>query len=318
MDLLDLMSEGRGEKALDRLEGMLRQYEADGTLDQEQALERAMNFCDLEWGSYQAGMEALARRVEGRTDNPIDGAMQSLRLREEGTEPGTIVRGLRLRRERECRRAEQRKALIARYGSEDAAKQSTPFELLFINAAAILAEESEDGAADPFGPYQGWHLAWHDLPQELRQAVSAAHPLPSTVEAAREECLGWERRREDVGIVFECPGEGSLPTACAARLRVVEELWRDGLAAATLADVQARLDYWAGKGGDDGRGYRVLQADLARLAAQAVLGTATRESTKDKARALKERHPDWSLARIGQALGISRQAVHKHLKAKAA
>ncbi|MBI3445724.1 MAG: HTH domain-containing protein, partial [Magnetospirillum sp.] len=38
------------------------------------------------------------------------------------------------------------------------------------------------------------------------------------------------------------------------------------------------------------------------------------QSTKERARQIKTDNPDWSLARIGKELGISRQAVHKHLK----
>jgi hypothetical protein len=79
------------------------------------------------------------------------------------------------------------------------------------------------------------------------------------------------------------------------------------------AEFEARLEYWASRGGDDGAGYAVLRQDLAQLGQWAPVGSGV-ESTKEKARRLKAENPTWSLARIGKELCISRQAVHKHLK----
>jgi hypothetical protein len=318
VNLLDLMTPGREDMSLDRLEVILGQYEAHSDAEQDAALERAVAFCEREWGGYLAGLEALARRVEVRAGGSVDGAMQSLRLREEGGEPGAIIRSLRARRERERVRVDERASVIAHYGSEAAATAPTAFERVFITAAASLAEPGQDAAEpDPFAVLDGWHLAWHEVPAGLQRAVAAAHPLPDSVAAARDECLHWEERLRHVEILFDCPGEGSLPTACAARRKVVEELWRRRLPARSLGDVQARLEYWAGRGGDDGAGYGVLLGDLATLTAAAAASPSA-ESTKDRARRLKRDHPDWSLARIGDKLGISRQAVHKHLKGASA
>lgn len=315
MDLLELMAPGREAKSLDRLEAMVAQYETAEDAALGEQLDRATNFCDLEWGSYQAGLEALAQRIEANAGTSVEAAMRSLRLREEGAEPGTIIRTVRARRERERRHSHERNAVITRYGSEEAAKQPTAFERMFIAAAAPLAEPTPDGAVDPFGPFDGWHLPWHPVPAGLKAAVAGAHALPATVVEARIECLRWETRLKDLEFVFGCPGEGSLPTPCAARRKVAEELWRNGLPAHGLADVAARLEYWVGRGGDDGHGYRVLAADILRLA-EANLAARPPEGSGDRARTLKARHPEWSLARIGQELGISRQAVHKHLKTR--
>jgi hypothetical protein len=310
MDLLELMAPGREEKSLDRLEAMLAQYGSNDDAGLGEVLERAVNFCEMEWGGYQRGLEALAQRVEAAGGGSVEAAMRSLRLREEGAEPGIIIRGVQARRERERRHAGERNAVVARYGSEEAAKQPTAFERRFIDVATPLAAPEADGAIDAFGPFDGWHLPWHPVPDGLKAAVAGAHPLPSSVVEARAECLQWEARLKDLEFVFGCPGEGSLPTPCAARRKVAEELWRNGLPAHSLADVAARLEYWVGRGGDDGHGYRVLAADILRLAE-----ARPPESTGQRARRLKARNPDWSLARIGQELGISRQAVHKHLKA---
>jgi len=311
MDLFDQLTEGRGDKALDRLDAMLSLFEADSEIEQDLALERVVAYCDREWGSYAAGLDALAHRLESRSQGSVEAVMQSLRLRQEGAEPGAMIQSIRHRRWRERGRLDEREAVIALYGSEAAATSQTAFEMIFIAATRRLAEEG--GEDDPFGPLSGWQLAWHDLPDELCRAVSAAHPLPATVVAARDECLKWEERLHHLELVFDCAGAGTLPTACAARRRVVEALWRKGLRAAGLDDIVARLDYWAGRGGDDGSGYGVLRDDLAAVSV-ALAARAPGESTKERARRLKSDHPEWSLAKIGKALGISRQAVHKHLK----
>ncbi|OAN43987.1 hypothetical protein A6A04_08885 [Paramagnetospirillum marisnigri] len=312
MDLFDQLSEGREEKALDRLSSMLAQFEAENEIEQDLALERASAYCDREWGSYAAGLEALALRVESRGNGSVDASLEALRLREEADNPGGIIAAIRRRRNRERGQLSERETVIALYGSEEAVAAPTAFESVFIHACDHLRDGASD-SDDPFLPLAGWSLAWHDLPPSLRQAVSGAYPLPGTVQAARDECLRWETRLRHLELLFGCPGSGILPTACAARRKLVEEMWRKDLAAASLEDFAARLDYWAERGGEDGTGYVVLRRDLPVVTATLAVASP-RESTKDRARRLKSENPDWSLARIGKQLGISRQAVHKHLK----
>jgi hypothetical protein len=303
MDLLELMAPGREERSLDRLETMVALYESAEEAEQGEALERAMNFCEREWGSYKAGLELLAKRVEGQGGDAVHNALMSLRLREEAAEPGTLIRAARARRAGPPSPDAGEKAVI----------DPTETEMLLIAAAAPLAETDADGVVDPYAPLAGWMVAWHDLPEVLRSVVSVALPLPANVVDARAECLRWEARLAEIEAGFGCVGEGSLPTACAARRKVVEELWRSGALAQSLADLAARLEYWASRGGDDGSGYRVLAADVLRVI-DSGMGLRRGDGTKDRARRLKQQHPDWSLARIGKELGISRQAVHKHLK----
>lgn len=92
-------------------------------------------------------------------------------------------------------------------------------------------------------------------------------------------------------------------------------MWRRDLPARSLEDLEARLDYWTALGGEDGTGYAVVLDDVRRLPKTVIPPVADLgETTSDRARRLKGEHPDWSLAQIGKALGISRQAVHKHLR----
>lgn len=317
MDLLDLMAGGVDpeERALDRLERIVGQYEAEDPAAQDEALDRAQAFCCSHWGSYPAGLEAFARRIEARAGDPVAGSLAAMPWRAEGEEPGAMVRAARRRRAGATGNGAVRAAVIARYGSEAAARAPTAREQPFIAAAAALAE-SDGGEADPYGPLAGWSLAWHEVPAALREAVSTACPLPASVAAARDEADAWYERRQELASLGDGPGEAVLPTACAARLRLVEELWRCDLPANSLADVVARLHYWANRGGGDGAGYAVVLRDVeALVAAGAVLApSGGRERTGDAARRLKAAHPDWSLARIGRELGVSRQAVHKHLR----
>lgn len=291
MDLFDLMSQGREDKALDRLESMLALFESGNEAEQDGALERARAFCDLEWGSYPAGLEVLAKRHANRKGDDAEAAMLSLRLHEEGAKPGSIIRAIRLARLRELAHISERAAVIRHYGSEEAVLRPTDFEASFIQAAASCTT----------------------LP-ELEVAVAAAHPMPASVDAARSESLRWEGRLRHMELVSPTDsGPPALVPACAARHRMVEAVWRHGLPVVSMADFSARLEYWAGRGGDDGSGYGILAADFHTLS-KSLSSRGSGHSTKDRAHALRAANPDWSLARIGKELGISRQAVHKHLK----
>jgi len=310
MDLIDLMTTGRNpeDAALDRLEAILGRYESEDPAQQDEAFERARAYCDAHWGAYQTGLEALADRIEANAADPLEGSLASLRWRQEAEDPFSLIRLIRRRREAADNGEAARAAIIQRYGGEEAARRPTPLERTFITAAAPLADDTE---SDEFGPLAGWSVHWHPLPEALRTAVTAACPLPRSVTDARAECLAWEDRRDELALLGGGPGAAVLPTACAARHRVVEDLWRRELPADNVADLLARLDFWVARGGDDGLGYTVVREDLRRLAAS--FGRSA-GGTREMARRLKTEHPDWSLAKIGKQLGISRQAVHKHLK----
>lgn len=315
MDLLDLMTKGADpqEKAFDRLEGIVALYESEDEAVQDEALARAITFCGKEWGSYKAGLQALARRREEESGEQLDGLLAAMHLREEADEPGTLIRLARERRSQHGRMSAEKAAVIARYGSEDDAIDPTPLERIFVEAAEHLSDPAEDGGIDPWVPLAGWSLHWHELPDVLRRVVSDALPLPATILDARAEALSWEERKRELALLTDGPGQAVLSTACAARHRIVEDLWRKDLPARNAADLDARLEFWATRGGDDRAGYVVALADLRRLMDNGGL-KGPGEGTKEKCRRLKAENPDWSLARIGKQLGISRQAVHKHLK----
>lgn len=325
MDLLDLMAsrDDLREKALDRLAGIVALYDSDDRDVQDEALARAISLCGNEWGGYRAGLEELACRTEAEASQEcVSTEMQALRLREEGADPGAMIRAARARRVHVRQQDDERAAVIARYGSLEAAVAPSPIEIMFISATASLANSEppglpvEEGGIPPdpvWGPLAGWSVPWHDIPAELVAAVISACALPTTIGDARDEALTWEQRKRERALLGEGPGAAILPTACTARHRLVEDLWKRGLVCHSPADFEIRLEYWVKRGGDDGAGYAILQRDLAGLGSWGA-SSAGIISTKDKARRLRSENPEWSLARIGKELGISRQAVHKHLK----
>lgn len=307
MDLLQLMDDSgiQRDKVLDRLEGIVAHYQSEDPAVREEAMGRAMVFCGKEWGSYAVGLEALAERCDQR-DLPL----LALRLREEAQDPGFLIRQAETAILGASRSNDERRAVIARYGSEQAALGPTPLERMFIDA--VTRWQGQDG--DPWAPIEGWAVPWHPLPDELARIVAAALPMPDSIADAQAECLAWQHRLQELSILGDGPGSAVLPTACAARHRLVQLQWARGLPVRSLADLQMRMEFWLGHGGDDGAGYTVLAKDLEQLLKSgAVLKVG--ESTKEKCRRLKQENPRWSLARIGKELKISRQAVHKHLHA---
>lgn len=302
---------GREAEALSLLDRLVDRYESPDEAAQDTAFAAAQSLCHAVWGGYQAGFEALACWIDTAAPGSVEQAVRSLRLRDEAADPGGMIRAARLRRHKSGSREAERAALIARHGGEAAARAPTAVETMLIDAGRSLAEPgSED---DPHAPLSGWHLPWHEPPEALRALVAAVLPPPASVVAARDECRGWERRRAELDLLGDGPGSAGLPTACAARHWLVERMWRGDLPATGSADLIARLEYWVERGGDDGGGYKILLGDLTATGTTPLLRDPEGGSHARILR-LKAEHPDWSLARIGQELGISRQAVHKHLK----
>ncbi|WP_040567703.1 helix-turn-helix domain-containing protein [Magnetospirillum molischianum] len=303
-------SREREAEALSLLDRLFDRYESEDAAAQDTALTAAQSLCHAVWGGYTAGFEALAHKIETDSPGTVESALRSLRLREEATDPGCLIRAARHRREKLEKREADRAAVIARYGDEATARTATSSEARLIAAGRSLADPGDED--DPQAPLSGWNLPWHEPPESLRTLVATALPPPSNIVAARDECLQWEQRKRDLDLIGTGPGPAGLPTACAARHWLVERMWRCDLSATGPADLIARLEYWVERGGDDGSGYRTLLDDLTSLAG-AMLRSSEGGSHARILR-LKAENPDWSLARIGQELGISRQAVHKHLK----
>lgn len=303
MDLFEQNADGGERKALERLEAIVALYQSADETVQDEALSRAITYCGNQWQGYRTGIELLADTIEAEGADP----MVVLRLREEAEDPGAIIRACRARLAEMGQEGTAKAEIIARYGSLAAALAPGPLERLFIEAARHLSEDPND----PRAPLAGWSLPWHPIPEALKAVVSRG--LPTGIAEARDETLAWEYRLGELDVLSGGAGRAALPTACAARLRLVLRLWAAELPAVTPADIDIRLDYWVGRGGGDGSGYAVIQGDFRRLAQAGGLARPI-GGTAERVRRLKQEHADWSLARIGKELGISRQAVHKHLQ----
>ena len=311
MDLFDLMTQGADpkEKALDRLDGIITLYRSPDEAVRDEALARAITLCSKEWGGYAAGLEALACRYEQQERDELE----ILQLREEATDPGYLGRLTHAEQSLQGNHNRERLSIIAHYGSEQAALALNGIESLFVQATLSFCEPGMDDATpDPWGPVCGWSLPWHPIPPELQSVISQACPWPHSLSDARDEVIAWEQRLKERACLAD-DQRAALPTVCMARLKMVTDLWRRDLPVATFQDLQDRLDYWQNRGGDDGSGYRYLARDMALLLASNPHADLPK-CTKDRVKELKSTHPAWSLARIGLELGISRQAVHKHLK----
>lgn len=156
----------------------------------------------------------------------------------EKQEPGYKARVAEEARQREEARVKEQADLIERYGSEDAVMAACEKEALLEKACAHLAEVEEDGYVsnlDGWGPVS----KNADLPASVRQAVSQAYPLPTSVVEAWAEWRHWNRRWHE-RVTLE-PHIESHPLPVNARLAVLEELLVT-LPAQSLEDVLARLD----------------------------------------------------------------------------
>lgn len=297
------------------LDDILELYRSPDQAVQDEAMARAITLCGRMWGGYRAGLDAFAAALEER-GSPED-VSRALELREEAEDPGVLIR---CRRESGAGAGEdddrdRKAAVLARYPGMDDPREPTAEEWRLIESCAHLADNGGEGRADPWGALAGWGVPWHPLPEALTAAIGAARPLPVTIAEARAETLAWDRRLEDLAILSGGSRGVVLPTACAARHRVAIDLWRRDLPVKSGEEIRLRLEFWRERGGDDGAGYAILSADLDRLGGTGISGVGGR-GTHDAVLRLKAENPAWSLARIAQEVGISRQAVHKHLRRK--
>ncbi|MBF0323813.1 MAG: helix-turn-helix domain-containing protein [Alphaproteobacteria bacterium] len=307
MDLFQLMAKDDDlkAKAFERLKGIVALYDADDDAQQDEAMTRAINFCGMEWDGYRPGIEALIAHLEPK---PAEAALVA-RLREEAAQPGAMIQAAREARAAAKRLPPECESVVARYGSLEAALGPTPWEQVFIDSAKPLVKDS-----GPHAPILGWNDLQSPVCAAIQKALSSECPLPETIADARAEVLTWEDRARELAILATISEGAALPTACLARMGIALAFWRSELPVCNQADFEARLDYWTNRGGDLS-GYGVLARDFHRLAEQGGIKPAGAETTKDRCRRLKAANPGWSLARIAQEVGISRQAVHKHLKA---
>jgi hypothetical protein len=144
--------------------------------------------------------------------------------------------------------AAYRKAVIAKYGSEDAAKAPNAMERAVDEAVAPFARKvmkKFSNGSFPCNSLDGWtgDFDKKELPKRVEAAIRAALPMPTTIAEAKAEVDAWREREDELAAVWEEPehrGE-HLSLGCVARKRLVDDMVDHGLRAGSAADMLTRF-----------------------------------------------------------------------------
>jgi hypothetical protein len=166
----------------------------------------------------------------------------------EAREPGWKAREAVKRAERARQRAEERAAVIAKYGSEAAATAPCERERVLNAATAHLARKFKKTYANgtfSVDGLDGWTGDIGDVPASVIEAVTNAMPMPTTIRQAKDECEYWERRDREIDAVHGFTGERQVGLAAEARWDLVRKLYERDMPISTIDDMHARLQFVA-------------------------------------------------------------------------
>jgi hypothetical protein len=231
-----------------------------------------LTFADIanqlrEAGSARSAAQSTAQPAQSAraaTVNPFAGFDDWM----EKEEPDWKAKQAAERAERLRKRKAELAEIIARYGSKEAALAPCPREQLLIDATRHLARKEwkqyVNGRAQ-MDTLDGWD-GFKDSPQSVIDAVSAAYPLPRTVTEAKAECDYWQNRNHELELVYgNNIGDTMVGLAAQAREEIVRKLFRYGLPAETVAEVEMRVAAQVEGDSYDEKMVKVAQADLRRL-----------------------------------------------------
>jgi hypothetical protein len=157
----------------------------------------------------------------------------------EKRQPGFKAKKREERMQKERDDEEQRKALLEKYGSEEAILAPCEKEMALIEACRHLMEQNEYGFWIDKDETQ--ETSVDSSPSEsFREAVTKAIPLPETMKEAWAEKNFWNIRHHEKFLFDEAYYEGSGPHL-DARVYVVQELL-DTLPSNDIDDLLARID----------------------------------------------------------------------------
>jgi hypothetical protein len=193
----------------------------------------------------------------------------------EKQEPGYKARMAAEQAAKKKEAAAYRKAVIGKYGSEDAAKAPNAMERAVDEAVAPFARKvmhKFSNGTFPCNSLDGWtgDFDKKELPKRLEAAIRAALPLPTTIAEAKAEADAWRERDDELAAIWEEPGYRGehLSLGCDARKRLVNDMVDHGLRAGSAADMLARLHALLDMEMTLGRkDFAPLLADLEHLAA---------------------------------------------------
>lgn len=168
----------------------------------------------------------------------------------EAREPGWKAQQAAQHAERNRQRAEARRLVLERYGSEEAAIARDPREQALHDGAlpwleSPVEQEEPHLAGRWHNRMGGWSLNDFrgDPVEPCRAAIMAALPLPTSLRAAREEVRAWEARNDELCAILENWGEIHLDLPAAYRMGVVRRMYERDMPIATLDDLLVRLEF---------------------------------------------------------------------------
>ena len=163
------------------------------------------------------------------------------------------------RRDNDWRRTETaREAVIARYGSRDAALARSEREQILHDAVADLLVRS-DPDSDPPGRWHaslgGWDRSLVHPPAAVLARIDNALPLPNTVREAKDELDDWTQRSHELEMLLGRPGDTQLDLPAICRARRVQALYERELPIRSIDDLHLRLQFsvnpeWADETGE--------------------------------------------------------------------
>jgi hypothetical protein len=164
-----------------------------------------------------------------------------------------------VRRDNDWRRTEtERNAVIARYGSREAALMRSAREQILHDAVADLLVRF-DPDLDPPGRWHasldGWDRSLVNPPQTVLARIAQALPWPDTVRQAKDEFDDWTERSHELEMLMGRPGDTQLDLPAICRARRVQALYERDLPIRSIDDLHLRLQFtvnpeWADETGD--------------------------------------------------------------------
>jgi hypothetical protein len=151
------------------------------------------------------------------------------------------------RRENDWRRTQaERDAVLARYGSREAALARNEREQILHEAVAdLLVPHSPD--IDPPGRWRasldGWDRSLLHPSATVLDRIDRALPLPATVREARDEFDDWNRRSRELEALLGRPGDPQLDLPAICRARRVQALYERDLPINSIDDLHLRLQF---------------------------------------------------------------------------
>lgn len=145
----------------------------------------------------------------------------------------------------ERRRAKLRKAMLAKYGSLEAAKAPSKRERAIDAACAGLVQKGTYSKVDrKFEPdrIDGWHrYSDYPLSERVVEIVRLASPFPTTIAQAKAEYDEWIERNQELQIAYDVDFSNIHPSLpCQIRQLLVIDALEDGIIARTLAELTIR------------------------------------------------------------------------------